>query len=73
MLIGLIGGAIPTGLIWLGYGRIVGAFGEIPQLPFIQFLTEDEIFMYVMPLALALGTVIGLLGSSWSVKKHLKV
>ncbi|MCL2216745.1 MAG: permease-like cell division protein FtsX [Defluviitaleaceae bacterium] len=73
MLIGLIGGAIPATIIWLVYGRIVGAVGAIPQLPFLSFLPEDDIFMYVLPLALILGTVIGLLGSSWSVKKHLKV
>jgi len=73
MLIGLIGGAIPAGLTWLGYTHLIDLLENIPQLMFISFLQTDDIFMYVLPLALALGTVIGLLGSSWSVKKHLKV
>jgi len=73
MLIGLIGGAIPAVIAWFGYGTIVTRLAAAPYLNFIVFLSEDEIFMYVLPFALILGTVIGLLGSSWSVKKHLKV
>jgi len=73
MLIGLIGGAIPAGIAWLGYDYVVNAITDIPVLGFIVFMPRDDVFMYVLPFALILGTVIGLLGSSWSVKKHLKV
>ena len=73
MLIGLIGGGIPAFLTWFGYGRIIGGITAIPELAFLVLLPEDDILMYVLPFALALGTIIGLLGSSWSVKKHLKV
>ncbi|MCL2839508.1 MAG: permease-like cell division protein FtsX [Defluviitaleaceae bacterium] len=73
MMIGLIGGAIPVGLTWFGYSRLVQLFNDIPQLPFLTLLPEGDIFMYVLPLALGLGTMIGIIGSSWSVKKHLKV
>jgi len=73
MLIGLIGGAIPALIARFGYGRVIRTIGGIQELAFIDFMPEDEIFIYVLPFALILGTVIGLLGSSWSVKKHLKV
>jgi len=73
MLIGLIGGAIPAGIAWLGYNYVVDAITRVPMLGFIVFMPRDDVFMYVLPFALILGTVIGLLGSSWSVKKHLKV
>ena len=73
MLIGLIGGAIPALILWLSYGRVVAAIVSIPTLAWLQFLPEEHIFIYVFPFCLILGTFIGLVGSAWSVGKHLKV
>jgi cell division transport system permease protein len=73
MLIGFIGGIIPAVITRLGYDRVIAAVASIPALAFVDFMPGEEIFMYVFPLAIGLGTLIGLTGSSWSVKKHLKV
>ena len=73
MIIGLLGGMGPALICWFGYGRIIGAINDIPQLSFIEFLPHDYIMMYVFPFALILGIAIGLLGSITSVKRHLKV
>jgi len=73
VIIGLIGGAIPAGLVWFGYSSLIEAVSGIPELGFIEFLQEEAIFIYVLPNALILGGVIGLIGSAVSVRKHLKV
>jgi cell division transport system permease protein len=73
MLIGFIGGVIPAVITRLGYDRVIAAVASIPALAFVDFMPGEEIFMYVFPLAMGLGTLIGLVGSGWSVKKHLKV
>jgi cell division transport system permease protein len=73
MIIGLLGGIVPALLCWFGYSRIVNAVGGIPQLAFIEFLSEDHIMTYVIPISVILGVFIGLFGSITSVKKHLKV
>jgi cell division transport system permease protein len=73
MIIGFIGGLVPAFITRLGYERVIGAIAGIPALAFVDFMPGEDIFMYVFPLALGLGTLIGLIGSGWSVKKHLKV
>jgi len=73
MIVGLIGGAIPAFVTWFGYGRMVTAISNIPQLSFIEFLPDEYITRYVFPFSLILGGFIGLLGSITSVKRHLKV
>jgi len=72
-LIGFIGGVIPSAIVWFGYGRVLGAIEAIPELAFIEFMDSDLIFTYLFPFALILGTVIGLVGSTTAVKRHLKV
>jgi len=72
-LTGLIGGAIPSGIVWLGYSHVMNAVSAIPELAFIELLESDMIFGALFPFALTLGTVIGLVGSTTAVKRHLKV
>lgn len=73
ILIGLIGGAIPAFLVWIGYSQSVEVLSGIPELQFLEFLPSDYVFMYVLPFAIIIGTVIGFLGSAVSVGRHLKV
>jgi len=72
-LIGAIGGIIPYGIVWLGYGRVVDAVSAIPELAFVEFLEPRAVFVSLLPFALILGTIIGLVGSTTAVKRHLKV
>jgi cell division transport system permease protein len=73
LLIGFFGGLIPALLCRFGYERVVESISGIPWLSFIEFLPGEDIFIYVMPLAVGLGILIGLVGSMVSVRRYLKV
>ena len=73
ILIGLIGGAVPATLAWVGYGYLYTIVGTIPELQFLQLLSHDHMLSYVFPFNLIIGTVIGFIGSGVSVRRHLKV
>ncbi len=74
IIIGLIGAAIPMGLLYYLYG-IATAFVEekFAFLSFLTFLPAYEIFQYLVPFSLLIGVGIGFLGSFFTVRKHLKV
>ena len=75
VVIGLIGAAIPVGILYVLYGEIItyiGAnFNTIGNM--MQFLSAEEVFQTLMPVALALGVGIGYLGSHITTRKHLRV
>jgi len=73
VLIGLIGGALPALLTWVGHDYVIESIASIPELQFIQFLPRTAIFTQLIPFALALGAAIGTVGSGVSVRRHLKV
>jgi cell division transport system permease protein len=74
LLIGLIGGILPAFLCWAGYGRVTDMIQEgIPIIAEFGFRPGHDIFSYLFPFALLLGTFIGLTGSFLSIRKHLKV
>ena len=75
IVIGLIGAAIPLGILYVLYGRIIDYSGE--KFSFIsnmmKFLPADEVFHTLVPVALILGVGIGFIGSRITIRKHLKV
>lgn len=75
MLIGLIGAAIPLGIIYVLYNivmeYILERFSMLSQL--LSFLTVEEIFHVLIPVSLGIGIGIGFLGSVSTVRKHLRV
>lgn len=75
MLIGLIGAAIPLGLIYTLYNYalnyVIERFAMLSS--FLNFLTVDEIFHFLTPVSLLVGVGIGFLGSISTVRKHLNV
>jgi cell division transport system permease protein len=75
MLIGLIGSAIPLGIIYALYNMVIEyvmeRFSMLSQL--LSFLTVDEIFKMLAPVSLGIGVGIGFLGSIVTVRKHLRV
>ncbi|MCH5256177.1 MAG: ABC transporter permease [Lachnospiraceae bacterium] len=75
MLIGLIGAAIPLGLIYVLYNvvmeYILERFAVLTRL--LSFLTVQEIFNVLLPVSLGIGVGIGFLGSIVTVRKHLRV
>ena len=75
MLIGLIGAAIPLGLIYSLYNYALNYIVErfLVLSGFLNFLSVDEVFHFLIPVSLGVGVGIGFLGSISTVRKHLHV
>lgn len=75
IVIGLIGAAIPLGILYVLYQKIVEYIGD--KFNFIgnmvKFLNVNEVFHTLVPVALVLGVGIGFIGSRITIRKHLKV
>lgn len=75
MIIGLIGAAVPLGMIYALYNYalnyIVERFAILSG--FLNFLSVEEIFDVLAPVSLLIGVGIGFLGSISTVRKHLRV
>lgn len=74
MLLGLIGAAIPMGLLYYLYIVATDFIHEkFAFLSFLTFLPPLDIFMYLVPFSLLIGVGIGFVGSFFTVHKHLRV
>lgn len=75
MLIGLIGAAIPLGIIYFLYNivmeYIMERFSALSNL--LSFLTVEQIFNVLIPVSVGIGVGIGFFGSITTVRKHLRV
>ena len=75
IIIGLIGAVLPLGLLHVLYEQIViyvtQSFPMISE--WIQFLDIKTIFRVLVPVALGAGVGIGVVGSLYTVRKHLRV
>lgn len=74
MILGLIGAALPLAAVWYAYDPAVHdlskrlmAFGTL-----LSFLKRGEVFKTLVPAALLLGVGIGIVGSIFSMRRHLK-
>lgn len=75
LIIGLIGSAIPLGLIYSLYNYVT-SFININFVilnDILQFVSVGEIFRYLVPVSLGIGAGIGFIGSFTTVRKHLRV
>ena len=75
LFIGLLGAALPLGLVGLLYDRaILYLQGKLLVLTrILSFLEMQEVMRLLIPVAAVLGVGIGLFGSVAAVRKHLKV
>lgn len=75
MIIGLIGAAVPLGLIYSLYNYalnyVINRFMVLSG--FLNFLSVQEVFHILIPVSLGVGVGIGFLGSVTTVRKHLHV
>ena len=75
MIIGLLGAAIPLGLIYSLYNYalsyVVERFSVLSN--FLNFLTVEQVFSVLTPVSIIVGMGIGFLGSITTVRKHLHV
>lgn len=73
--IGLVGSSLPLVLVYLLYDNIVdyviGRFAIVKNL--FAFVPAKELFMVLIPISVAIGIGLGLIGSIFTTRKHLKV
>ena len=76
LLLGLIGSLIPLGILFVAYDRILGwllnRFGVLNTISG-SLPSVIEVFHVLAPVGVALGLGIGLIGSSITVRRHLRV
>ena len=75
MLIGLIGAALPLGVIYGMYNIVLTYVTErFPMLTtLLSFLTVQEVFGVLTPVSIGIGVGIGFLGSIVTVRRYLRV
>ena len=75
LIIGLVGAAIPVGILYMLYGEIATYIGENFMFisSMLEFLPVETVFETFVPIALILGVGIGYLGSQITTRRHLKV
>ena len=75
MLIGLIGAALPLGVIYGMYNMVLTYVADrFPMLTtLLSFLTVEEVFGVLTPVSLGIGVGIGFLGSVVTVRRYLRV
>ena len=75
LIIGLFGAVIPLALLYLLYDKavvyIMEKFSILKNI--ITFLPVGNVYIYLLPIGLAMGIGIGFLGSYFTVRKHLRV
>ena len=75
IVIGFIGAAIPLGVLFVFYDKVVAhvtsEYSMIGSL--VEFVSPNMLFQGLIPIGMLLGVGIGLLGSTWTIRKHLKV
>ena len=75
IVIGLVGASAPLILLYVLYDNVVIYIAE--RFAFVgsllEFVSPQILFNGLIPIGLALGGGIGLLGSMWTIRKHLKV
>lgn len=74
VILGLIGAALPLAAVWYyydpavyGLSKRLMAFGSL-----LTFLTRAQVFKILLPVALLLGIGIGVLGSIFAMRRHLR-
>lgn len=75
VVIGLVGAAIPLAILYVLYNKVISYVMERFHVltTILTFLPAGDVFRYLLPVGLVLGVGIGLIGSSITIRKHLKV
>jgi len=75
VIIGLVGALIPLAVVYIGYNKVIDFIQARFQIfaNVGNFETVSDIFQILLPASAGLGVGIGLLGSFFAIRKHLKV
>lgn len=75
VVMGLIGAAVPLGILRIMYEQVISFivthFANLSA--WLTFISTEEEFAVLVPMSLGIGVGIGVLGSTMSVRKHLHV
>ncbi|MHB8158696.1 MAG: FtsX-like permease family protein, partial [Desulfocucumaceae bacterium] len=71
MLLGLVGAVIAGSVVFTGYMSLASYIDQ--SLLFIHPVTDRRIILQLMGGMLGMGLIIGTLGSSFSIRKYLKI
>ena len=75
MILGLIGAAIPLTALYFLYNTaveyVLTRFNVLTGV--VEFIPVMNIYRILVPISVALGIGIGLIGSFWTTRKHLRV
>lgn len=75
IVLGIIGAAIPLTALYFLYSStvdyILTKFNVLTGI--VEFIPVGEVYQILVPISLGLGIGIGLIGSFWTTRKHLKV
>ena len=75
MVLGIIGAAIPLTVLYFLYNTaveyILTKFNVLTGV--VDFIPVMQIYRTLLPIGIALGIGIGLVGSFWTTRKHLRV
>lgn len=72
-LLGIVGSIIPLAILLYGYSSLIDKFRFEMGLMLIQLMSMEEIGVRLAVLLLSIGIIIGIWGSTISVRKFLKV
>lgn len=75
IIIGILGAIVPLAIIFVLYNKIIEYVAVRFELlsQFISFIPVGQIFYYLVPISFAIGIGIGLIGSGFTVRRHLHV
>ena len=75
IITGLVGAAIPIIVAWPLYNKLIDViYAQIPMIrSIVTFKFGIDIFSVLLPVSLAFGVLLGVLGSNISLRKHLNV
>lgn len=75
LIIGFVGAVIPLSILYVAYERVImyvmDKFSLLNNI--LEFLPVSDVYSTLLPAGLILGVGIGFLGSSLTIRKHLKV
>ncbi|MFB9278297.1 permease-like cell division protein FtsX [Cohnella cellulosilytica] len=72
-IIGFFGSLLSAAILMFGYSQLVESTSATIGLYMIQFATMDEVFSSVGGAIVGLGTLLGIFGSTISVRRYLRV
>jgi len=73
VIIGLLGALVPLGIIYMFYSPVVDMLNERLYVMDFYFRSHADILQLLSPLLLIIGMLIGIIGSSISIRRYLNV